>query len=121
DSYNPENLRRADAAAVIPRDTWGVGHFAAMVAAWTRPSGERWGVLLNSFKGRAFAGVEPQPLELVRRAVVRADGRGRGVLLVVAAERAHGLIDQVAKLGLEPRMWSNGSPAPRDWRWSPGR
>jgi len=78
-------------------------------------------VLLNSFKERAFAGVEPQPAELMRRAVVREDDRRGGVLLVVAREAADRLIKEVEGVGLDVRTWNNGSPAPRDWRWGPGR
>ena len=120
-AYNSETLGRADASVVIPRDSWGVGHFAPMAALWRRPSGERWMVLLNSFKERGFAGIEPQPTELMRRAVVREDDRGGGVLLVVKHEAADRLIKEVERAGVDVRMWTNGSPAPSDWRWSPGR
>ena len=121
EAYNAQTLGRADASAVIPRDRWGVGHFAAMATLWRRPSGERWMVLLNSFKERAFAGVEPQPAELIRRAVVRDDGRGGGVLLLLPTDDARRLIQELEAIGLVVRMWTNDSPAPRDWRWSPGR
>ena len=121
EAYNAQTLGRPDASAVIPRDRWGVGHFAAMATLWRRPSGERWMVLLNSFKERAFAGVEPQPAELMRRAVVRDDGRGGGVLLLLPTDDARRLIQELEAIGLVVRMWTNDSPAPRDWRWSPGR
>ena len=121
DAYNEQNLGRGDAAQVIPRDSWGVGHFAPMVALWHRPSGERWMVLLNSFKARGFAGVEPQPAELMSRAVVRQDRRQGGVLLVAPASEAERLEPEIQATGLEIRMWDNGSPAPDDWRWSRSR
>jgi uncharacterized protein DUF6885 len=121
EAYNAKTLGRADAAAVIPRDRWGVGHFATMAALWRRPSRERWMVLLNSFKERAFAGCEPQPAELMRRGVVRDDGRGGGALLLVRREEAGPLIKEIEDIGLAIGMWSNGSQAPRDWQWSPGR
>ena len=91
-----------------------------MAALWRRPSGERWLVLLNSFKARAFAGVEPQPAELVRRGVVREDGRGGGVLLIGTHERGAEVLPKIRALGLEVRTWSNGSQPPADWRWEPG-
>jgi hypothetical protein len=119
-AYNATNLRRPDAAALIPRDSWGVGHFVPLIGLWRRPAGDRWLVILNSFKARAFAGVEPQPADLMRRAVLREDGRGGGVLLAVPSERAAALIDRVETTGLEVRSWSNGSREPGDWRWSPG-
>lgn len=119
-AYNATNLRRPDAAARIPRDSCGVGHFVPLIGLWRRPAGDRWLVILNSFKARAFAGVEPQPADLMRRAVLREDGRGGGVLLSVPSERAAALIDRVETTGLEVRSWSNGSREPGDWRWSPG-
>jgi hypothetical protein len=120
-AYNAINLRRPDAASVIPRDSWGVGHFVPLIGLWRRPAGDRWLVILNSFKARAFSAVEPQPADLMRRAVVREDGRGGGVLLMVPSERAAALIDRFEATGLEVRTWSNGSREPGDWRWSPGR
>ena len=85
-----------------------------------RPSGDRWLVLLNSFKGRGFAGIEPQPAELVRRGVVRQDGRGGGVLLIAGRQRGGDLLRRLADAGLEVRTWSNGSRPPDGWAWSPG-
>ena len=118
DAYNEQNLVRADASHLIPLDRWGVGHFAPMAALWMRPFGEQWMVLLNSFKARGFAGVEPQPAELMSRAVVRKDQREGGALLIVPATRSEGLAREIEEVGLEIRMWDNGSSAPDDWRWS---
>jgi hypothetical protein len=115
--YNATTLGRPDATSLIPSDDWGVGHFAPAVALWARPSGGRWLVLLNSFKERGFAGVEPQPAELMRRAVVRSDGRGGGVFLLAPAEEGRGLVRSIAEIGLEVGTWSNGSLPPADWRW----
>ena len=120
-AYNAENLRRSDAATLIPLDRWGVGHFVPMAALWRRPSGERWLVLLNSFKERAFAGVELQPAELVRRGVVREDGRGGGVLLVITRRRVEAILAAVENAGLTVAMWSNGSRPPANWSWARGR
>jgi hypothetical protein len=120
-AYTAANLRRPDAAAVIPRDSWGVGHFVPLIGHWRRPAGDRWLVILNSFKARAFSGAEPQPAELMRRGVVREDGRGGGVLLVVPAESAGHWVDRVEALGLEVGTWSNGSREPAGWRWARGR
>jgi hypothetical protein len=119
EGYNALNLGRLDASRVIARDRWGVGHFASLAATWTRPSGKRWLVLLNSFKDRGFSGIEPQPAELMRQAVVRTDGRGGGVLLLVPRTDAPALIRALEGMRMEVRMWSNGSPPPGDWRWQP--
>jgi Family of unknown function (DUF6885) len=118
DAYCVENLRRPEAKNRIPLDRWGVGHFAPMAALWKRPTGERWMALLNSFKDRGFAGVEPQPAELMRRAVVREDGRGGGVLLIVPGAEAAQLERKIESINLELAMWDNGSLPPADWRWT---
>jgi len=116
-AYSAANLRRPDAASVIPLDHWGVGHFVPLIGALRRPGGDRWLVILNSFKERAFSACEPQPAELMRRAVIREDGRGGGVLLVVPAERRTSWVERVEAAGLAVGTWSNGSREPADWRW----
>jgi hypothetical protein len=119
-AYDAANLARHDAASLIPRDTWGVGHYAPLGGFWRRPSGERWLLVLNSFKARGFAGIEPQPAELMRRGVVRDDGRGGGVLVVAPKERGAELMGTLAGAGLELAMWDNGSLPPDGWSWKPG-
>lgn len=116
--YRPENLRALDAAEVIPRDDWGVGHFAGLLGLWRRHvDGEWWLVLLDTYKERGFDGYQPQPAVVVRQALVREDGRGGGMLLVLPRSSVGPATEAVRLLGIEPRMWSNGSPEPDDWVW----
>jgi hypothetical protein len=119
-SYRPENLRALDAEARIPRDDWGVGHFAGLLGLWRRRvDGRWWLVLVDTYKERGFDGYQPQPAEVVRRALLREDGREGGLLLIVPQAVLEGAAAAVRRVGIEPRMWSNGSTEPDDWSWRP--
>lgn len=118
--YTPEKLRAPGAVERLPRDDWGVGHFAGLAGLWRRPDGQRWMLLFDTYKERGFDGYQPQPAELVRRGLVRTDGRGGGALLVVPAVHRAELTEALRAIGIEPWMWSNGSPEPEDFAWSPG-
>jgi hypothetical protein len=111
-AYTADGLRAPGAIDRLPRDDWGVGHFAGVAGLWRRPSGERWMLLLDTYKERGFDGYQPQPADLVRRGLVRSDGRGGGALLIVPSDDLSDLERAVRELGIEPRMWSNGSPPP---------
>ena len=119
--YTPERLREPGSADRLPRDHWGVGHFAGLAGLWRRANGERWLLLFDTYKERGFNGYQPQPAELMRRGLVREDGRGGGALLVLPSERVGEAARAIRALGIEPRMWSNGSPEPDDWQWQLGR
>ncbi len=118
-SYGADVLRLPDVATRIPRDDWGVGHFVGLVGLWQMQGGAWWLLLCDTYKERGFDGYQPQPAELMRRGLVRTDGRGGGLLLVVPADRSASIANAIAALGLELRMWSNGSPDPDDWVWRP--
>ena len=119
--YRSEALRRPEAAETLPRDDWNVGHFAGLAGMWRRPWGDRWIVLFDTYKERGFDGYQPQPAELMRRALIREDGRGGGLLLVLPRKHVVAGLDAVGLLGLAAGMWDNGSPDPDDWAWEPGR
>ena len=53
------------------------------------------------------------PAKSLRRALVRQDGRDGGLLLVMQREALTAATSAIEGLGLEIRMWGNGSPAPR--------
>ena len=120
-AYTPDALRRPDAAETLPRDDWGEGHFAGLVGTWRRPWGERWVLVMDTYKERGFDGYQPQPAELIRRALIREDGRGGGLLLIIAPDRVRDAAREIEGLGLAIRTWSNGSLDPDDWSWEPGR
>jgi hypothetical protein len=61
------------------------------------------------------------PVEPLRRAVVREDGRTGGLLLVMPRVSLDAAAAAIEDLGLEIRMWGNGSLEPEGWEWSLGR
>ena len=111
DPYTPEALAGPDPEA--PTRGLGVGHFAGMGALWRASDGRRWVLVLDSFKGRGFAGYQPQPASLVRDGLVRADGHDGGLLLVVPREHLDGLRDAVERLGSRSHVVQRRPPSPR--------
>jgi len=118
-AYTVEGLR-GPAPEALPRERWGVGHFAGIGALW-RDGSRGWMLLLDTYKARGFQGYEPQPAELLRRGLVREDGREGGLLVVLPREQLDEVRAAIEALGLEIRMWSNGSLEPEGWRWELGR
>ena len=119
-AYTLENLRAADAEHRIPHDSWGVGHFVGLAGLWRmHGDGPWWLLLLDTYKDRGFDGYEPQPASLMRAGMTRDDGRGGGMLLVVQSELASEASSEIDALGIDLRIWSNGSPEPDDWVWHP--
>lgn len=121
-TYTLPNLRSALPESVIARDTWGVGHFTSAIGIWRRRGEVRpwWLLLLDTYKDRGFDGYQPQPAELVRRGLVRFDGRRGGLLIVMPRNLVDSAWSEVEQLGIEPMMWSNGSPEPGGWNWARG-
>ena len=119
--YDAANLASPAPETAIPLDRWGVGHFAGIGALWRGPDARRWVLLLDTYRERGFSRYEPQPADLLRRALVREDGRDGGVLLVLPREHLDAATTAVEGMGLPLRMWGNGSPEPEGWTWAPGR
>ena len=119
-AFVPDNLRAPDVATRIPLDDWGVGHFVGLAALWRMGGdGPWWLLLMDTYKERGFDGYQPQPAALMRDGLVRDDGRGGGLLIVVPRDLAGAVGGAVAGLGLASAMWSNGSTEPDDWTWTP--
>ncbi len=121
DAYSAEALAGADPEAAIPRERWGVGHFVGVGAIWRAGDGRRWLLLLDTYKARGFDGYVPMPAESLRRAIVREDGRDGGLLLVMRHDALDAAREAIVGLGLEIRMWGNGSLEPEGWTWELGR
>jgi hypothetical protein len=121
DAYRPEALVGPDPESTIPRERWGVGHFVGIAGFWRDGAGRRWLLLLDTYKARGFSGYVPMPAESLRRAIVREDGRIGGLLLVMPRTSLDAASAALGDLGLELRMWANGSLEPEGWAWSLGR
>ena len=121
DAYSAEALAGADPEASIPLERWGVGHFVGVGALWRAADGRRWVLLLDTYKTRGFDGYVPMPAESLRRAVVREDGRDGGLLLVLGRDALGEAREALERLGLDIRMWGNGSLEPEGWIWELGR
>jgi hypothetical protein len=121
DVYGPDALAGSDPEGTIPRERWGVGHFVGIGALWRGDDGRRWVLLLDTYKARGFGGYVPMPAESLRRALVREDGRTGGLLLVLPRESLEAASAAIGDLGLDIRMWGNGSLEPEGWTWSSGR
>jgi hypothetical protein len=114
-AYTPLNLRAPEPERLIPHDDWGVGHFVGIAGTWTMSTtGRRWLLLFDTYKCRGFDGYEPQPAELMRLGLCRTDGRGGGMLVVVPVEVSERVAAALHALGLELRLWDNGSPPPEE-------
>ena len=118
-AYTKENLQLKDPTSVIPLDDWDAGHFVGVGGLWTG-SNQPWLLLLDSAKHRGFNGYQPQPGELLRQGLIRSDGRGGGIHLILESEHLEKAHRDLKALELEFSMWSNGSPEPTDWVWKLG-
>ena len=121
DAYGPAALVGPDPETAIPLERWGVGHFVGIGALWRAEDGRRWVLMLDTYKARGFDGYVPMPAESLRRAVVREDGRDGGLLLVLRRDGLDAARAAIDGLGLEIRMWGNGSLEPEGWSWELGR
>jgi hypothetical protein len=121
DAYAPAALAGVDPETSIPREHWGVGHFVGIGGLWQAEDGRRWVLLLDTYKARGFQGYVPMPADSLRRAIVREDGRDGGLLLVIRRSSLDAAREAVEGLGLDIRMWGNGSLEPEGWSWELGR
>ncbi|HEX5465308.1 MAG TPA: hypothetical protein VFW92_01400 [Candidatus Limnocylindrales bacterium] len=121
-AYSPDGLRTWGPDSGVPLDDWGVGHFVGLAGLWRRQGDGAWWLLLfDTYKDRGFSGYEPQPAALMRDGLIRADGRGGGIILIVPRDQLSAVSTAVVRLGLTPGVWRNGSPEPDDWTWELGR
>ena len=92
-------------------DPWPVGHFVTLAGLIRAVKMDRYALLLrDAYKNKGFQGYHIQPLEAVRRALIRNDGREGGILLLVKAELADEARKALERLGLVISVWDNGSP-----------
>lgn len=93
-----------------PPPDWDVGHFACVVARTAGPAGRLYAVA-DTYPALGDHGVHLQPEERLAAAIARPDKPAGGVIAAVAPGDAPALRAAAAALGLEERLWDNGTIA----------
>ena len=120
DAYDAAALAGPDPEAAIPLERWGVGHYVGIGAFWRGGDGRRWVLLLDTYKARAS--MVTSHARRVAATSARPTGRPRRRTAAGHATRGTDRGDKRYRgLGLEIRMWGNGSLEPEGWAWSMGR
>ncbi len=99
-----------DGALDGPSPDWDVGHFACVVARTSGPAGSLYAVA-DTYPALGDHGVHLQPQERLAAAIARPDKPAGGVIAAVASADAPALRAAAAALGLEERLWDNGTIA----------
>jgi hypothetical protein len=94
-----------------PPPDWRVGHFSCVVARMTGPGGALYAVA-DTYPALGDRGVHMQPQERLAAALERADMPAGGMLAVVASGDAPRVRAGARELGLEERIWDNGTVSP---------
>lgn len=99
--------------AAIGYSPWSAGHFvslAGFVKVKKEGSEKIYFLIRDSYKNAGYRGYHLQPLERVREALVRDDGREGGVLLIVRKDIVEEVEREIKELGLVIDLWDNGTP-----------
>jgi hypothetical protein len=99
-------------AAEGPPPDWDVGHFACVFGRVRGPGGDLY-ALADTYPALGYAGIHLQPAQRLAAAVDRPDKPAGGVIVAVDAEEADRLRSGAAALGLQERLWDNGTIAVR--------
>lgn len=99
-----------DGADDGPAPDWDVGHFVCVVARTEGPGGRLYTVA-DTYPALGDHGVHLQPEERLAAAIARPDKPAGGMIAAVAAPDAPRLRAAAAALGLEERLWDNGTIA----------
>lgn len=92
-------------------DPWPVGHFVTLAGMIRKARSDHYALLIRDpYKNKGFKGYHIQPLEAVRRALIRNDGREGGILLLVKTEFWEEARKALEGIGLVISAWDNGSP-----------
>ncbi len=92
-----------------PAAEWDVGHFVSF-AGFLHGAGGSLVIVRDTYPTIGVQGHHLQPPERVARALVREDGREGGVLVIDRPEAAARVRARCLELGLEIRLWDNGTP-----------
>jgi hypothetical protein len=92
-----------------PAPDWEVGHFVGLLGRIDGPRGTL-AIVADTYRSLGWEGIHVQPVERLAHALARTgSGRPSGVLLVVAADEAPRVEQELRSAGLELRTWDNGS------------
>jgi hypothetical protein len=91
-----------------PPPDWRVGHFACVFGRVRGPAGVLYAIA-DTYPSLGNDGVHLQPQERLAAALERADMPAGGMLAVLDAEDAAGVRAGAGELGLEERIWDNGT------------
>jgi len=106
-------LLARDLEEALGKSPWRVGHFVSLAGFIRRKWSNGEDILLlirDTYKGIGYHGYHIQPLENVRKALIRDDGREGGILLIVERDYAQQVEREIRNIGLEIALWDNGSP-----------
>ena len=92
-----------------PPSDWDVGHFVELAGVIHGPGGSLV-VVRDTYPVLGFGGYHLQPPHRLALALLRGDGREGGLLVVAAPAAAEKAGRALTELGLEIRLWDNGTP-----------
>jgi hypothetical protein len=92
-----------------PASDWDVGHFVELAGVIHGPGGSLV-VVRDTYPQIGFGGYHLQPPHRLALALLRGDGREGGLLVIAAPAAAEKAGRALTELGLEIRLWDNGTP-----------
>ena len=107
-------LLKWDTPEKFPKWGWNVGHFVGVNGFQIfRRDGKKmiYFIIRDTYKEYGFQGIHLQPLEYVRKALIRDDGREGGLLVIVRNKDYNDILNELEQVeGIEFGLWDNGSP-----------
>src|SRR5438270_2470753 len=97
-----------DGAQDGPPPDWRVGHFSCVFGRLQGPAGSLYAIA-DTYPALGDRGVHLQPGERLAAALERVDMPAGGMLVVVAREELERVRAGARELGLEERIWDNGT------------
>ena len=98
----------AGRAVEPPSADWDCGHFLNIAGVIRSPGGPLL-ILRDTYRQLGWNGYHLQPATAVAAALARDDGKEGGVLCVCQPDTAEALRIRLGEIGLELRLWDNGS------------
>jgi hypothetical protein len=92
-----------------PASDWDVGHFVELAGVIHGPGGSLV-VVRDTYPVLGLGAYHLQPPHRLALALLRGDGREGGLLVIASPAAAEKAGRALAELGLEIRLWDNGTP-----------